>query len=822
MNISNFEPPQPIGDFATPSVVNGWNVLTTNLVTVVPGAPPVTVGAQSLALRSGQILRSVPTTAGRSYRLNYDYRAAGTLDGIVSWWPGQNNASDKVDGNFGTPQGGVTYGVGKVGTAFNFSALNQKVVVPDASNLKFTNAMTVESWINPRSLGGFPREIVSKWEGALNQRSYTFSINTAGNGYFHVSSDGGFGNVTVVYSSYTHAGKYMDSCCRRLRWFNSQILCQRGVGKHYGMESWNFPGEFTLGNRVPPSLRDTAFDGLIDEPTVFNRALSASEIQQIYAAGAAGKCGMLTPPAVCGAALGAQIFVPGQATNTFLGTTNWQPGGLLFTARSNITTVGLAPMDPNDDSGVLVDSFTLTEASGPRYVLAEESLEILRGENAYGDWTLELWDSRTGATNQVSLISWEMQFIYQTNTATARPLQPGVPVATTIPAGQIAYYIVDVPGVARFATNILYNATPGPLGFYFNQTLKPAYGATNPAPFPDVVFAASANNWTEVLSTTNTIPPTSAKANLQPGQRYYLAIENKNAFTVSYTVLVDFDLAGMPPFVTLTNGVPFCTVNAGPEVSLDYYRYTVSSNAVRAQFEINHPTGDMTLLLRRGLPPTFNVFDYFSANVFTNDEVITVFDFSQPVPLAPGEWYMAAANISGGPVSYCVQATEWAVYGTNIVITNAYATSNSFCLTWTSLPGLHYYIEGLTNLASTNWVIVSPTVTAVDYSTTYCIPLPSPFSFFRVRAGIAINPYFPPPIISSIRQVYNGFLLTWGGPTNTQYQVQWTPFLVPSTWTPFPIPPAVTSTTGLFQFLDDGSQTGGFDPTRFYRLLQLP
>ena len=183
---------------------------------------------------------------------------------------------------------------------------------------------------------------------------------------------------------------------------------------------------------------------------------------------------------------------------------------------------------------------------------------------------------------------------------------------------------------------------------------------------------------------------------------------------------------------------------------------------------------------------------------------------------------MAAANISGGPVSYCVQATEWAVYGTNIVITNAYATSNSFCLTWTSLPGLHYYIEGLTNLASTNWVMVSPTVTAVDYSTTYCIPLPSPFSFFRVRAGIAINPYFPPPIISSIRQVYNGFLLTWGGPTNTQYQVQWTPFLVPSTWTPFPIPPAVTSTTGLFQFLDDGSQTGGFDPTRFYRLLQLP
>jgi hypothetical protein len=229
----------------------------------------------------------------------------------------------------------------------------------------------------------------------------------------------------------------------------------------------------------------------------------------------------------------------------------------------------------------------------------------------------------------------------------------------------------------------------------------------------------------------------------------------------------------------------------------------------------------MTLLLRRGLPPTFAVFDYFSANVFTNDEVITVFDYSQPVPLSPGDWYLAAANVSGGPVSYCIQVLEWAVYGTNIVVTST-VTNNSFCLTWTSLPGAHYYIEGLTNLASTNWVTVSPTITAVDFSTTYCIPLPSPFSFFRVREGIALNPYFPPPVISSLRFVYNGILITWGGPTNAQYQVQWTPTLAPSAWTPFLIPPAVTSTTGLFQFLDDGSETGGFGATRFYRLLQLP
>ena len=111
---------------------------------------------------------------------------------------------------------------------------------------------------------------------------------------------------------------------------------------------------------------------------------------------------------------------------------------------------------------------------------------------------------------------------------------------------------------------------------------------------------------------------------------------------------------------------------------------------------------------------------------------------------------------------------------------------------------------------------------AVDYATTTCIPLPSPFSFFRVREGIAINPYFPPPAIASIQLLFNGVLLSWGGPTNVQYQVQWTPILVPPAWTPFLVPPAVTSTSGLFQFLDDGSQTGGLGATRYYRLLQLP
>ena len=71
----------------------------------------------------------------------------------------------------------------------------------------------------------------------------------------------------------------------------------------------------------------------------------------------------------------------------------------------------------------------------------------------------------------------------------------------------------------------------------------------------------------------------------------------------------------------------------------------------------------------------------------------------------------------------------------------------------------------------------------------------------------------------------NGFLLTWFAPTNYQFHLQWTPLVLPTTWNNFngvisDLAPN-SPTNGLFQYFDDGSQTGGFGPTRFYRLLLL-
>jgi hypothetical protein len=242
---------------------------------------------------------------------------------------------------------------------------------------------------------------------------------------------------------------------------------------------------------------------------------------------------------------------------------------------------------------------------------------------------------------------------------------------------------------------------------------------------------------------------------------------------------------------------------------------------VRAQFEVNGPSGDVTLVARKGLPlPDLAMSDYLSSNPGTNDETIVVFTNSLPVALSGGHWYLSVANLTLGPVSYAIKATEWPAGTQPPAITNVSISSNSFCLTWTSQPGVAYHVDGLTNLNSTTWVTISPTITATNFSTTWCLALPSPFHFFRVVEGPAVTPIVPPPAFTGLTRQTNGILLNWTGSASKQYQLDWSPQLAPPAWTNFSN--IFTSITGQFSFLDDGSQTSGLGAQRFYRVVQLP
>jgi hypothetical protein len=308
---------------------------------------------------------------------------------------------------------------------------------------------------------------------------------------------------------------------------------------------------------------------------------------------------------------------------------------------------------------------------------------------------------------------------------------------------------------------------------------------------------------------------------------------NPSAFMlVDYAIRVtEFTVGGSGPgsIPRLAGGQCIISTNLGTNAQsnprIDYYAFTVSSNAVRAHVEILAPSGNVDLIIRHGVPlPTLAGYDAISARPGTCEELIAMFrNATNGLALTPGDWFIGVVNASSDAITYTVCASEYTEWGTNlyvssiVVVSNA-PSSNSLCLTLTNLlPNVSYYFEGKFSLSTPVWAPASPTIRATANFATWCTPIPPAFHFFRAREGLAPKATTPMNFVTLF--INNTFILRWTGQTNQQFLVEWTPAFAPANWQA--LQPVVTSTTGQFEFIDDGSQTGGLAPFRFYRVIPL-
>jgi hypothetical protein len=247
----------------------------------------------------------------------------------------------------------------------------------------------------------------------------------------------------------------------------------------------------------------------------------------------------------------------------------------------------------------------------------------------------------------------------------------------------------------------------------------------------------------------------------------------------------------------------------------------VGRNAKRAQFEILSTTGDVDLAVRNALPLPGDPRDSLSsANQNLSSELVSVLDISAPIPLTPGDWFIAVTNKTALPATYAVQAREYQSNGTDLDVARAFLTGGMLCITWTNtLPGVNYYVVGKASFIAQAWLPVSGTLTTPTNFLTWCTPLPSPFGFWDLREGL--SPLSLQNSVTLTNQVYatNALTLCWGAPTNYVFGVYYTDSLSPPIWQPYP--DLITSTNGAFKFIDDGSLTGGVNVNRFYRIIQL-
>lgn len=240
---------------------------------------------------------------------------------LVGWWGGDGDALDLFGSNNGTLQNGTGFSIGRVGQSFSFDGVNDYVQTDLDIQPSAMPSVTFEAWVFPRSATGFDQAIISGDDGGWDRQ---IGISPSGTSFrAQTGTATTFDAGTVDYNQWQHiAVVYTPSDVK---------IYKNGVEFSFGSAPTGQASlnRLALGsNRCPPCVMGSQtqqFNGLIDEASVYDRALSLAEIRSIYNASLGGKLKQRTvvgTPPLSGNKIGAEAgFIQakvGEATVTFL------------------------------------------------------------------------------------------------------------------------------------------------------------------------------------------------------------------------------------------------------------------------------------------------------------------------------------------------------------------------------------------------------------------------------------------------------------------------------------------------------------------------
>jgi len=229
--------------------------------------------------------------------------AGVSSQGLVGWWTfdGGNMISNVADssgqGNTGSLQFGTLGNVstssmvtaGKLGQGLKFDGLDDYVKGPDIQTP--SNAITITAWIYPTAISGIYGDIATRVNGyglrlvdtgrislalRTTDRAWTYAVQTANN----VIKVNKWQFIAVTWAAGSLAHGY----------YNAVEVNNGGASIFTGNISYSGTAGTVvtaIGAGYSSSAATNLFPGSIDDVRIYNRALSASEITQLYNSGLA-------------------------------------------------------------------------------------------------------------------------------------------------------------------------------------------------------------------------------------------------------------------------------------------------------------------------------------------------------------------------------------------------------------------------------------------------------------------------------------------------------------------------------------------------------
>jgi hypothetical protein len=178
------------------------------------------------------------------------------------------------NGNDGSYNGAGYSAAGRVNTGIDFDGSDDEIVVPDDNSLDFTTEVTAAAWVYLDTVSGW-QSFFHKNTDTSDHREVYFEQN---NGVLHNYNTIQTSSAVLTAGEWHHIAYTADASRERL-YVDGQIVADEAV-EFGGMSNSNslyIGGSGGGGEQV---------DGRIDEAAMWNRALSQTEIADIYRRGA--------------------------------------------------------------------------------------------------------------------------------------------------------------------------------------------------------------------------------------------------------------------------------------------------------------------------------------------------------------------------------------------------------------------------------------------------------------------------------------------------------------------------------------------------------
>ncbi|MHC4084287.1 MAG: LamG-like jellyroll fold domain-containing protein [Planctomycetota bacterium] len=215
------------------------------------------------------------------------YSDSGPGPGPIAHWKLDEGsgavAYDSAGTNDGTLVNSPIWTTGQIGGALDFDGVDDYVEVPDDTSLRFSqyNSFTISLWSKPLSAGGYLlTKMRTGGSGVFGYQLYRagsgFRFNcessVVGQSYVTTTSDAPDGNwhhVTAIYDN-----KNMEI------YFNGQLQDSGTFAYDTGTTTPN--NNLSIGVRLYNTIYEGYHNGTIDDIRVYDRALSAGEVEQLY------------------------------------------------------------------------------------------------------------------------------------------------------------------------------------------------------------------------------------------------------------------------------------------------------------------------------------------------------------------------------------------------------------------------------------------------------------------------------------------------------------------------------------------------------------